>query len=617
MKDLLKKVYGKTAAFMQKYQFCALSQFALVNGFLWMIMSISYLRYLHLVQPSWGGALYSLIFAVGHLGVFSFGLWIILQLCSFAGKKVLTVAAVFWGGLLAFLLFADIVVFSLYHFHINIPMLALFCSPAAFELVELPFAMIAVIVFIGIAVFVGEYFLFKLVRKFNCPKSVTALWGIIGLSFLAFNAVHAWAAYSGLQEINLRTEALPLKYAMTATRFLSKHGFKQAQTVKMHAGTIIKYPLKALEFKNMPKRKNVIFVVVDSLRADMLNPDVMPNMCSLAEKLPHARFYNHYSGGNCTKTGIFSLFYGIPGNYFDQALRSNTGAAMIDSMVKLGYDIKAFAGGTLQAPPFNRTVFAKVPDIELSQNGRSKIDRDRSAIENCIKYLKSKDNDKPYFILLFLDALHGCAIAPGFPQKFATGMKQVNFLTLSNTPQSKKDALNLIRNSSYYMDDQLNRFFQKIDIEKRIAEDTVVVITSDHGNEAGETDMQNWGHNSNFARYQTQVPLLVFGLDKVAKKIDYKTSSMDVSATIMQNVLGCTNDTSDYCYGRNLYDTAEREFLFSSSYLETAIIYQDKVFVQTVYGIMRKYTIDGKLLDTPLPPQVVKKFFEMTTYYAK
>ena len=196
-------------------------------------------------------------------------------------------------------------------------------------------------------------------------------------------------------------------------------------------------------------------------------------------------------------------------------------------------------------------------------------------------------------------------------------MKQVNFLTLRNTDKSRKDALNLIKNASCYIDDLIHRFFQQTEIKKRIAGDTVVVITSDHGNEVGETDMQNWGHNSNFARYQTQVPLLIFGLGKTQKTINYKTSALDVSATIMQDVLGCTNKTLDYSYGINLFDPTERQFIFSSSYLETAIIHKETVFVQTVYGIMRKYTLDGKLADTPLPPQVIKKFFEMTTAYAK
>ncbi|MBQ9771498.1 MAG: DUF3413 domain-containing protein [Lentisphaeria bacterium] len=617
MKDTLKKNWNKFIDFFREFEFNTVLQFALLNGFLWMLMSIFYTRYIHLIHSSWSGFFYSLAFTVGHLGAFSVGLWLILLLSRFAGKKFLIFSAVFWSGLLTFLLFADIVVFSLYHFHINIPMLALFCSPAAFELVEFPVTMIITVLFVFTAIFVGEYFLLKLVRKLHYPKTAISIVVLIALCFSAFNAVHAWAAYSGIQEIILRTEALPLKYALTATRFFSKRGYKQAQGVKLHAGSIINYPLKKLEFKEVPKRKNVIFIVVDSMRADMMNPEVMPNISNLARKFPHARFMNHFSAGNCTKTGIFGLFYGIPGNYFDQALSSNTGAAMINSMVDLGYEVKTFAGGTLQAPPFNRTVFARVPDIELSQPGRTKVDRDIAAINKCIKFLNTRDNSKPCFVLLFLDSLHGSAIAPGFPQKFATDMKQVNFITLSNTPKSKKDALNLIRNSTYYVDDLLFRFFKKINLEKRIAEDTVVVITSDHGNEVGETDMQNWGHNSNFARYQTQVPLLIFGLNKEPQTINYKTSSLDVSATIMQNVLGCTNNIADFSYGKNLFDPTDRKFIFSSSYLETAIIYQDKIYVQTVYGIMRKYTLDGKIIDDPLPSPVIKEFLDMTKKYAK
>ena len=258
-----------------------------------------------------------------------------------------------------------------------------------------------------------------------------------------------------------------------------------------------------------------------------------------------------------------------------------------------------------------------MPDVEVTQPGRSKVERDINALEKCANYLKNRDNSKPCFVFLFLDSVHGSAVAPGFPLKFATDMKQVNFLSLSNTEKSRKDALNLIRNSCYYVDDLLHRFFTKVDMKKRIAEDTVVVFTSDHGNEAGETEMQNWGHNSNFARFQTQSPLLILGLDRPSQVIDYKTSGLDVSATLMQDVLGCTNDTIDYSYGQNLFDSTKRNYIFSSSYLETAIIHQDKVFVQTVYGIMRKYTLDGKIISDPLPADVIKKFFEMSSKYSK
>jgi hypothetical protein len=105
------------------------------------------------------------------MGAYSFGLWIILQLLRFCGNIFSRIMAVFLGGLLTFFLFSDIVVYVLYRFHINIPMLSLFCSPAAFELVEVPFLMALMILGVIAVIYTGEYFLLKGVSKFRFYKS--------------------------------------------------------------------------------------------------------------------------------------------------------------------------------------------------------------------------------------------------------------------------------------------------------------------------------------------------------------------------------------------------------------------------------------------------------------
>ena len=186
MNDVKKSFFCKCSDFLKNYQFSTVLQFALLNGFIWMLMSVSYLRYVNFIRTSWSGVVYSLIFTVGHLGVFSFGLWIVLQLCRFAGKRFFAFSSIFWSSMLIFLLFSDIIVYSLYRFHINIPMLALFCSPAAFELVELPLTMVICIILIIMAILCGEILLFKVVHKFSCPKSALAVLAVIAVSFVAF-----------------------------------------------------------------------------------------------------------------------------------------------------------------------------------------------------------------------------------------------------------------------------------------------------------------------------------------------------------------------------------------------------------------------------------------------
>lgn len=614
----MKKVWGAVKDFFVKYESSKVLGFAFANGIIWMLMSIAYLHFISISESTVWERLYSVIFAVGHLGVFSFGLWIILQLLRLIGEKTFKVSAIILGCLLFFLLFADIVVYAQYRFHINIPMLGLFISPAAFELVSFPIGMILCLILIIIGAAAAEWGLFYLAGKFRFPRIYLAWLLVIVLSFLSFNAVHAWCAFHGYRNYLIRTDALPLKYVMTATRFLMRRGYTPAQKIKTTVlGKIMKYPVNKLMFKEPAKKKNVILILIDSLRADMFNAEVMPRLYQRSVKTPGVKFEQHFSGGNCTKTGVFNLFYGIPGFYFDQAQRSGTGAAMIDSFLANKYDIKTFPSGTLAAPPFNRTVFVNVPNIKLSTPGSSKIDRDLNCFKDFTEYLKNRDKKQPYFAFLFLDSLHGNAIPKGFKRKFGSTMHKINYLEITNDAETREKLLTFTKDAVYFIDSMLDDFLSSPVVREAIAEDTVVIITADHGNEYGESQMWNWGHNSNFARYQTQVPLIIFGLDRPAGTVEYRTSASDVSVTVMQDVLGCTNDVSDYSSGKNLFDASERPYIISSSYLETALIYRDKVFAMTVYGVMQKYSLDGKIIDDPLPADGMKYLLSMMSKYSK
>ena len=614
----IKNIWSSFKNFLNKYNFAQVMQFSFINGIIWMIMSIAYLCFINLSAPTLNGKLYSLIFAIGHLGAFSFGLWLILQLLRFCGEKTLKISAITLGTLLIFLLFADIVVYAQYRFHINIPMIGLFCSPAAFELVSFPLVMILSLILIIAFIVFAEYLLLRLSKKFNFPKICIAWFVIIGMSFLSFNAIHAWCAFHGYREYLIRTDALPLKYAMTATRKLMHMGYKPAEKIQSTvSGNIMKYPLNKLNFETPAKKKNVIFILVDSMRGDMFNPEVMPKLYQMSEELPSAKFMQHFSGGNCTKTGVFSLFYGIPGFYFDQALRSGSGAAMIDSFIANGYDMQIFSSGTLASPPFNRTIFVNIPSIPQHTHGATKLERDKSCFANLSNFLKTRDKSKPYFTFLFLDGLHGNSIDAGFKRKFGSTMDKVNYLNITNDDETKAKILNFTKDATYYMDYALNKFFEENNIRQAIEEDTVVIITADHGNEYGESQMQNWGHNSNFARYQTNVPLVIFGLNRPKLTANYRTSAMDVSATIMQDILGCTNEISDYSIGQNLFDESDRPYIISTSYLETALINKNNCFAMTVYGVLQKYDLDGKFTEENMPPDAMKYLLKIMAQYAK
>ena len=79
-----------------------------------------------------------------------------------------------------------------------------------------------------------------------------------------------------------------------------------------HGG--LSYPLVPLRVEPPARPLNIVWLAVESLRFDMLEPAIMPKLWDLSER--SLRLENHYSGGNTTQMGIFSMFYGLYGNFW-------------------------------------------------------------------------------------------------------------------------------------------------------------------------------------------------------------------------------------------------------------------------------------------------------------
>jgi membrane-anchored protein YejM (alkaline phosphatase superfamily) len=126
-----------------------------------------------------------------------------------------------------------------------------------------------------------------------------------------------------------------------------------------------------------------------------------------------------------------------------------------------------------------------------------------------------------------------------------------------------------------------------------LLDDTIVVITSDHGEELNDNRNNSWGHTGNFTSYQTRVPLLVYVPGQPPRQVTAVTSSVDLAPTLMQEGLGCGRDVGDYSNGLNLFGPLpERRPVVSSSYNHPALILGDDVFVSMPL-YMARYKLDG------------------------
>jgi membrane-anchored protein YejM (alkaline phosphatase superfamily) len=99
-----------------------------------------------------------------------------------------------------------------------------------------------------------------------------------------------------------------------------------------------------------------------------------------------------------------------------------------------------------------------------------------------------------------------------------------------------------------------------------------IIMTGDHGQESNETRTNSWGHNSNFSKYQIQVPMVIYWPGKKPQVYSQLTSHVDVVPTLMQEIFSCSNKVSDYSNGQSLFDQNERNFVMVNNWNNQAIV---------------------------------------------
>jgi hypothetical protein len=154
---------------------------------------------------------------------------------------------------------------------------------------------------------------------------------------------------------------------------------------------------------------------------------------------------------------------------------------------------------------------------------------------------------------------------------------------------------------------------------QKLLDDTIVVITGDHGEEFNDTKDNSWGHTGNFTTYQTRVPLIVYVPGQKPREVTAVTAQVDIPPTLMQEGLGCGQNVKDYSNGLNLFGPLpERRPVVVSSYVNHALILGDEVFVSwPMY--MQRYKLDGSKENVgwPAGDLLNQALTEMSVFYGR
>lgn len=549
-------------------------------------------------------------------GVFFIGHFLLLMLLALPvarlSPKIGRAIALGLTWILLIILVTDTFVYQQYRFHINWAMidLALMGGRDVFTFSAAMMIRLAILISVlGILTVIVVWVATKIKGK--------ALWSsfVILTGYLCVNLVNAYSVAQNVKSITVLSERIPLYYPIRANTLLSKFGLvvlQEEQINRSNAFTAFRYPLNNVLY-GKGEDLNVVIIAVDSLRSDVVTPQIMPNLAKIAKDGIY--FQDHYSAGNATRSGIFGLFYGLPPFYWQAALSSSTSPALMSGFIDAGYDIGVFSTATLKRPEFYSTVFSRVRPLRMGSKGSGGvIDRDIESIEDFENWLSDRDANQKFMSFIFLDSVHAVAVPESEKLPYENYWKDLNHLELS--PEfDPVPYFNRYKNSAYGADILIGKIVDGLR-DKSLLGNTVVIVTSDHGDEFNDSGLNYWGHNGNFSQAQIKVPLVVYWPGMDTQVVKHRTTAYDVSATLLKRVLAAQNPLEDFGVGQDLFDPQGREVFFVGSYNEDAIVAGDEVLLIKMSGALEGHSLkDWKEIDAAPLKKWVPAYLQMRGKY--
>ncbi len=316
---------------------------------------------------------------------------------------------------------------------------------------------------------------------------------------------------------------------MTAKTLMEKYGlldrdeYQRRREQAQANQEVMRYPIVPLNYSGTSEHKyNVLMVMVNGLRADMVSPITMPHLNAFASS--NVNFTRHYSSGNDGMAGVFGLFYGLPGGYAKSARTENLRPVLVNTLEKQDYSFGLFSANGFDNPIYRETIFGPaaatkkvVPD--------SAWQADQMQIADFEAWEKAQTS--PWFSFVELDTVANYEQETDYSKPFQPSLS-------SKMQGANKQAALVLKNSynnaAYNVDKLLGDLFEHLRQSDELGK-TIVIVTSNHGMEFNESGNNHWGANSAYSDYQLRVPMVIHWPGQQPQRISTLTSHMDVAPT--------------------------------------------------------------------------------------
>jgi uncharacterized protein len=497
----------------------------------------------------WVYATLALISTVALLSV-PLGLFNLLNVRLLARLGLLRVFQGSSWTLFLVLLFVDKSIYNLFRYHFSSQVWDLFYTRGSEDSVHLGWQVWSAILTgwvlaTGVQVLVWNRFL---VRSRRDPEDLPHLllrpgivWcGVIVSAFFLEKAIYATADVTRDKEVTELAKIFPLYPRLPYSEWAAEMGVDVPDRAERWTfeSPELDYPKAMPNIDPKGPRPNILIVTIDCLRADMLNPTNTPGLAAYAED---ARvFTDHISTGNQTRFGVFGMLYGLYGPYWFPVLREQRSPVLVDTLLELDYDMQIYSSASQNYPQLRSTAWSRIQDNVHDEFGPEEPwVRDEMSVEACIDWWKDRQavgDERPFFSLLLLDSPHQKYSHPPEVEPFQPSAPDLNYLSMSwggeGPDENERVAIrNRYLNAVYHADKVATHLLDTL-AELGLDDNTIVVVTGDHGEEFWETGL--FGHTSSFSPEQVRVPMVLRGPGIEAGVETTPTSHLDLPATLLE-----------------------------------------------------------------------------------
>ena len=535
-----------------------------------------------------------------------------------AWRTTLVYAVAYVGGTLTLLcIYADYRIYGLYEYHFNGFVWNLLTTPGGIAALGATNSTLRTVVlqvglfFIATAVAIvvlGWLHRRRQGRRLLSRRVLLTTAGIAVFAFLTAEGVFAYSTYTGQEDYLQAAETIPFRLHTSATTLFKRLGIKRTAVSNLRiAGGTVNYLAKDLQSTPLKSYPNIIMLVGESFRWDLLDPKITPNLWKLSSK--SIRFEQHYSGGNRTRMGLFSMFYGLYAPYWYSFERQRIAPALMEFIRSKNYQLALHTSQSFDYPELRHTLFTGIPEQYL-QEVKSGVPwkRDDKNITDIIAKLERRDPHRPFFGFMFFESTHAPYTFPEDGVLLEDYQKDLNYINM-NLQENVQQIHARYINAAHHVDLEVGRLLDYLE-RSGMLDNTIVLFTGDHGEEFMEKGHWGHGHGRTFPEEQIHVPLVLHVPGRAPAVIKHRTTHLQISPFLLGE-LGVRQDPRSYSSASTLFAPTADYFVVGGYDYIGIIDDRYKITFPFTSGDFFRYTITDAQ-DHPLPrdakPQIIGQY---------